>query len=771
MSRLTLARFCEIAGGTFVRPAVASSTSAALATTSVALERSSSPDQIPFIPSTDSRTLRRGQTFVALRGPNFDGHRFIGAALGAGAAALVVDDAGAITRGVDVPTILVADAKHAYLAGAAAARRLYRALVVGITGSNGKTTTKTMAAQLIGRFRRVVATPANENNELGVAKLCYALDDSVDVAIAEFGARHPGEIEQLVQVAAPDVAVLTNIGEAHLEFFRDIDELARTKFAIFSGGARAVCNAADAWTRRLADENGMGKRAMWARLCGEPEAPGLSIEAGEPQGGRVAVSLGASHAFASWHLIGEHHLKDALLAAGAALQCGLRFEEAIAGFADLRLPPGRFELHALPGGATAVYDAYNASPTSMQHALRAFAALSGRCHIAVLGSMAELGSGAVSGHEATGAAAAAARVDALYCGGDHAQTLARGALDAGMPPTTVHTYVTNAEIAQTLRDVLRPDDVVLLKGSRVQRMEEILNALLATASPAGSAGASPRGESSEDLGFAAPSAALAASEGSAFGTTRRRGIAEAQALPARETAAKTFTVQVAGLLGRIVALPVRTPLVRAGDDLARVITDAIRGIASPEDVVCVSETAVAIAQGRSIRAEAIRPGRLARMLAERAGSYATMAQPESVQLVIEQVGTARVLAAAVAGVAGRMVGRSGDFYRVLGPAVAEIDGYTGTMPPYERHIVFGPHDPEAVAKALADACGAHVAILDANDLHKVDVLGASERVNREVVRECLVSNPHGNSDQQTPIVVLKYRPTKGGPSLSPLLTC
>ena len=738
MSRLTLARFCEIAGGSFVPAAAAA-----------ALERSSSPDRLPFIPSTDSRTLRRGESFVALRGANFDGHRFVSAALSAGAAALVVDDARAIPRDVDVPALLVADAKHAYVAGAAAARRLHRALVVGITGSNGKTTTKTMAAQLMGRFRRVIATPANENNELGVAKLCYALDDSVDVAIAEFGARHPGEIAQLVQMAAPDVAVLTNIGEAHLEFFRDVDELARTKFAIFSGGARAVCNAADAWTRRLADENGTAKGAMWARLCGEPEAPGLSIEAGEPQAGRVAVSLGASHAFARWHLIGEHHLKDALLAAGAALQCGLRFEEAIAGFADLRLPPGRFELHALPGGATAVYDAYNASPTSTQHALRAFATLQGRRHIAVLGSMAELGAGAVSGHEATGAAAAAARVDALYCGGDHAQTLARGALAAGMAPTSVHTYVTNAEIAQTLRDVLRPDDVVLLKGSRVQRMEEILGALLAADATTVD---SPRGE--------------------------------AQALPARETAARTaaragaaaetsrtFTVQAAGLPGRIVALPVRTPLVKAGDDLARIVGHAIVGIAGTDDVICVSETAVAIAQGRSIRAEAIRPGKLARMLAERAGSYATMAQPESVQLVIEQVGTARVLAAAVAGVAGRMVGRTGDFYRVLGPAVAEIDGYTGTMPPYERHIVFGPHDPEAVARALAAACGVHVAIVDANDLQKVDVLGASERVNREAVCACLLGNPHGNSDQQTPIVVLKYRPLKGAPSASPLSTC
>ena len=735
MSPLTLGRFCELAGGTFVEPTGTVETSV---TASAALERSSSQDRIPFIPNTDSRTLRRGETFVALRGPNFDGHRFIKAALDAGTAALVVDDSSALPRDAGVPAVIVADAKRAYLQGAAAARRAKGALVVGITGSNGKTTTKTMAAQLIGRFRRVIATPANENNELGVAKLCYALDESVDVAIAEFGARHPGEIEQLVEMAAPDVAVLVNIGEAHLEFFRDVEELARTKFAIFSGGARAVCNASDSWTRRLADADGFAKRAVWARLCGEPETQGLTLEAGEPRLGRVAISLGASHAFARWHLIGEHHLKDALLAAGAALQCGLRFEEAIAAFGDLRLPPGRFELHDVPGGATVVYDAYNASPTSMQQSLRAFAELPGRRHIAVLGSMAELGAGAVRGHETTGAAAAREKMDALYCGGDHAQALARGALAAGMPPTSVHTYVTNVEIAQTLRDVLRPDDVVLLKGSRVQRMEEILNALLVTAAPHEDAVAQQRSHPPENIGFAAHSAA---------------GL---------------FTVE-AGLPGRIVALPVRTPLVNAGADLAHIVANCVRGIAAPDDVVCISETAVAIAQGRSIKAETIRPSRLARMLADQAGSYATMSQPESVQLVLEQVGTAKVLAAVAAGVAGRLVGRRGDFYRVLGPAVAEIDGYTGTMPPYERHIVYGPRDPEAVARSLAEACGANAAIVDANDLNKVEVLGASERVNRELVRACLISNPHGNSDQQTPIVVLKYRLPADSHAASPLL--
>jgi hypothetical protein len=233
--------------------------------------------------------------------------------------------------------------------------------------------------------------------------------------------------------------------------------------------------------------------------------------------------------------------------------------------------------------------------------------------------------------------------------------------------------------------------------------------------------------------------------------------------------ARSFTVDVGALPRRIVALPVRTPLVRPGDDLPALVAACVLGIARRDDIVCVSETAVAIAQGRSIPAEAIRPTALARMLAGRAGAYATVNQPESMQLVMESAGTWKVLAAAAAGAAGRLIGRHGDFYRILGPAIAEIDGYTGTMPPYERHIVLGPLEPAAAASLIAEACCANAAVVDANDLEKVEILGASTRVNVQVVCECLRSNPHGNSDQQTPIVVLKYRPEPGSPSQSPLL--
>lgn len=207
----------------------------------------------------------------------------------------------------------------------------------------------------------------------------------------------------------------------------------------------------------------------------------------------------------------------------------------------------------------------------------------------------------------------------------------------------------------------------------------------------------------------------------------------------------------------LVAIPVRTRLIVAGDDLAALMREALHGLARPGDVVAVAETAVAIAQGRFIGAETIRPSRLARILARRAGALATINQPESLQLVIDQVGAWRVFGAALLQVAGRAVGRRGVFYELLGEAIAAIDGYTGTLPPYERAIVLGPADPDRVATELAAALDLHVAIVDANDLRRAKTLGASPRVVREAVERALLGNPAGNGDEQTPLVILAWR--------------
>ncbi len=207
----------------------------------------------------------------------------------------------------------------------------------------------------------------------------------------------------------------------------------------------------------------------------------------------------------------------------------------------------------------------------------------------------------------------------------------------------------------------------------------------------------------------------------------------------------------------IVAIPVRTRLIVKGDDLAALLREALSGLAQPGDVVAIAETAVAIAQGRFIGAETIRPSKLARVLARRAGVLATINQPESLQLVIDQVGAWRVFGAAVLQVAGRAIGRRGVFYELLGEAIAAIDGYTGTLPPYERAIVLGPAEPDKVSAELAQELGLHIAIVDANDLRRAKALGASPGVVRDAVEKALLGNPAGNGDEQTPLVILAWR--------------
>jgi hypothetical protein len=205
----------------------------------------------------------------------------------------------------------------------------------------------------------------------------------------------------------------------------------------------------------------------------------------------------------------------------------------------------------------------------------------------------------------------------------------------------------------------------------------------------------------------------------------------------------------------LVAIPVRTRIVAPSDDLIGLVDDAVRGIARPGDVIAISETAVAIAQGEFVAAEFVRPSRLADTLSRHA--MATVSQPESVQLVIDAVGAPKVAYAAALQVLGRLVGRRGMFYEVLGEAIAAIDGYTGTLAPYERAIVLAPREPDAFAQSIFERTGAGCVVVDANDLEIAKILGASIGVHRGNVGSALLDNPHGNGDEQTPIVVLKWR--------------
>jgi UDP-N-acetylmuramoyl-tripeptide--D-alanyl-D-alanine ligase len=378
--------------------------------------------------------------------------------------------------------VLVPDTKTAYMKLAAASRDLFTGRVLAITGSAGKTTTKTLLAALLpARYGdRVLVTTANENNEIGVSKLLLSASNAAhDVLVIEMGARHYGDIAVLVDIARPDVAILTNVGDAHVEIMGSRERLEEAKWALFSRGARAVLNAGDTVSRRRAASLGraphwFAAQASTSAMAAYRQLTPFTGVFGDRLIHRDAVAS-AEHRI-DVHLPGLHNRANLAAAIAGALELGVRLEQLLDEIPRLQLPQGRYDRIGLPNGPQLIYDAYNANASGTMAALDAFGEESAARRIAVLASMAELGEESKALHERVGAHAAR-RVDVLLACGDHAVDLARGATRGGLAVAQIVVLDTNAQAAQWLRDHARADDVVLLKGSRKYRLEEIVEAL------------------------------------------------------------------------------------------------------------------------------------------------------------------------------------------------------------------------------------------------------------------------------------------------------
>jgi UDP-N-acetylmuramoyl-tripeptide--D-alanyl-D-alanine ligase len=450
---------------------------AAAATQAQVLEIDRAPHRLEIV--TDSRTMSPGQTFVALHGERFDGNAYVREAIEKGAAAVVIDDPEALVSGVTA--LLVKDTLEAYLALAATARSRFRGRVLAITGSAGKTTTKSFAAALLAAQYgdRVIASPANENNEIGVSKFLLAADEERhDVLVVEMGARHYGDIETLVRAARPDLAILTNVGDAHLEIMGSRQRLEATKWGVFSTGARAILNARD--VASIGRAPSLAEPPHWFFAC----EPGENV----PMYGRVTALINSSrwieidgereqaHAIRA-RVPGSHNRANLAAAIAASVEYGVEPDRIVAAVPLLELPRGRYERIALPTGVMLIYDAYNANAAGMIAALDAFAAESARRRIALLGSMAELGEGAADLHRRVGGHAAETNVDVMLVGGEFAGDLAAGARTAGLPSECIVPFLSNEQAASWVREHARAGDAVLLKGSRKYRLEEIVEEL------------------------------------------------------------------------------------------------------------------------------------------------------------------------------------------------------------------------------------------------------------------------------------------------------
>lgn len=420
--------------------------------------------------ATDSRTLQPGDLFVALQGDNFDGHAFVAAAQVAGAAGAIV------SQRVDcpLPQIVVGNTLAALQTYAADWRRRYDLPVVAVTGSNGKTTTKQLLASIFAARGPVLATQGNLNNHIGVPLTLLRLRPEHRTAVIEMGANHAGEIALLTELARPDVGVVTQAGDAHLEGFGSREGVARAKGELFAGlgGGVAVINADDAhaplW-RDLARHAsvlsfGFGEDADVRALHLQPEPPqaptGTQFELRAPNG-RQTVRL---------PLPGRHNVANALAAAACGVALGLDLAQIAQGIAAVDAPSGRLSWKTTPQGARLLDDSYNANPSSLRAGLELLASMQGR-RWAILGGMAELGPEAERLHAEAGRIARQLGIDRLLTLGPLARAAAE-AFGAG-----AEAFDDVESLAQAAKQQLNGETVVLVKGSRSSRMERVVAAL------------------------------------------------------------------------------------------------------------------------------------------------------------------------------------------------------------------------------------------------------------------------------------------------------
>jgi len=417
--------------------------------------------------ATDTRTLRGGELFVALKGERVDAHDFLGAAAAAGAAAALV------ARKVDasLPQVVVADTGRALGDLAAAVRTRRDARVIGITGSNGKTTVKTLTASILARRGATHWTQGNLNNEIGLPLTLLALPEDTRYAVLEMGAGKPGDIAYLAAIARPEVALVNNVAPAHLERMRSLAGVAQTKGALYEAlpdDGIAVINGEDAFAalftglagaRRMLRFGFSSSFDVWADELRLGTRSQFRLHT--PQG-ETAVDL---------PLAGRHNVSNALAAAAIAVALDVPLADIRQGLENAEAVAGRLARRETAAGWTLIDDSYNANPGSAAAAIDTLVLLPGEPWL-VLGDMKELGADAAVLHADIGARARAAGVRRLYATGDLSRAAVQAFGDGG------RHFAAQAELIEALRADLHAGVCCLVKGSRSSAMDRVVKALL-----------------------------------------------------------------------------------------------------------------------------------------------------------------------------------------------------------------------------------------------------------------------------------------------------
>ena len=425
--------------------------------------------------STDSRTIGRGEFFIPLKGPNFDGHQFIDAAFAKGAGGALCDRARQeICARAAGTVVLVDDTNQALLDLAAWKRKRIESVFVAITGSNGKTTTKELLVRLAGGRLKVIANEKNYNNHVGVAKTMLAIEGRPDYSIFELGTNHKGEIRTLTRMVEPNISLITNVAPSHLEGLSDLAGVAAEKLDLFRTtlpGGTIFVNADDPSlsTYRRQDCTvytfGINEAADFAlRLSADRGLDGCGI----------VLDLLGERVESSTRLLGRHNLYNVLAAASIASFMGVPAKSVAAAIEGFEPYKGRFRPVWSGAGYVIVDDTYNANPASMEWAVRTLAALPcGGKRVAILGDMRELGEGAEGYHRSVARLARASNLSLVLLFGP---AMKAAADEAGNGNVSV--FEDKKRLVQFIRGKLGPGDIVLVKGSRALGLDEVVEALV-----------------------------------------------------------------------------------------------------------------------------------------------------------------------------------------------------------------------------------------------------------------------------------------------------
>lgn len=438
-----------------------------------------SPAHLVPAVSTDSRRLSPGAAFLALRGDKFDGHQFLRQAVSSGAAALVVEKARSSEIPGRIPAIAVAGSREAYGRIAAKYRAEFNPIVVAVCGSNGKTTTKELVAAVLGRKFPVVASEGSFNNDIGVPATLLRLSSETRVAVLEAGTNHPGELEPLLHMIRPRYGILTNIGREHLEFFGNLEGVAREEGtlaealpesgALFLNGdddhSAPVAERASAAVVRV----GVGVSNDWRIVRSRMDSHGSTFLVEGPM-----AQLNGEYRV---NLLGQHQVLNALFAIAVAAEAGLNYTQIHDGLRECKGAKMRMQSWETDG-VRVLDDAYNANADSVAAALSTLRDLpcNGR-RVAVLGDMGELGPHSEEAHEEVGRRAAELGIGQLFAVGKMASVMGRAAREAGLHRVIEFPDVESA--SKAVKSFLKPGDLLLLKASRAMEMERMANILRA----------------------------------------------------------------------------------------------------------------------------------------------------------------------------------------------------------------------------------------------------------------------------------------------------